>query len=58
MHKLLPSPAELTLLLQGLHSDDQRRRQELTNDEKVVKKGSFRNKIQLMDLFGFADQAK
>ena len=58
MHKLLSSSHDTTDLLYGFESNITRRREELTNNKEAGEKGTFYNRIRLIDIFGFADQDK
>ena len=58
MHKLLSSCHDTTDLLYGFDSSITRRWEELTNNKEVGEKGTFYNRIRLIDIFGFADQDK
>ena len=58
MHKLLSSSHDTNDILYGFDSNVARRRQELTNNKEPGEKGTFYNRIRLIDIFGFADQDK
>ena len=58
MHKLLSSCHDTNDLLYGFDSSIPRRREELTNNKEAGEKGTFYNRIRLIDIFGFADQDK
>ena len=58
MHKLLSSCHETIEPLYGFDSNINRRRQELTKNKEDLEKGTFYNRIRLIDIFGFADQDK
>ena len=56
MYKLLTSTSQTSQLLYGFEESTIIRRQELTNNKN--EKGTFLVRINLKDLFGFADQEK
>ena len=56
MYKLLTSNQQTSQLMYGFEESQATRRQELTNNK--TEKGTFFVRINLKDLFGFADQEK
>ena len=58
MHKLLSSSHDTYDIIYGFDSSIPRRREELTNNKEAGEKGTFYNRIRLIDIFGFADQDK